>query len=151
MSQDVPNPDLADLVRRAGDAADAFLNGEMRRYADLIPHTDDFTLFAPFGGEPRHGFDDSEDALAATAEFFQGGEAQLDLVQAHTSGDLALLVVVEREHGRIGGLPDQDLSLRVTLVFRREDGEWRLMHRHADPLVHPIGLEQFARLARDGA
>jgi ketosteroid isomerase-like protein len=77
----------------------------------------------------------------------QGGEARFDLVQAYTSGDIAVLVAVEREHGRIGGLPDQDLSLRVTLVFRCEGGTWRLAHRHADPLLHPIGLDQFARLA----
>jgi ketosteroid isomerase-like protein len=36
----------------------------------------------------------------------------------------------------------------VTLVFRREGGGWRLAHRHATPLVHPISLEQAAALAR---
>ena len=147
MSQGVPNADLADLVRRAGEAAEAIITGDLHRYADLLPHSGDFTLFAPFGGEPRHGFDDSDEALDATTAFFQGGEAQVEVVQAQASGDLAVLVVVEREHGRVGGLPDQDLSLRVTMIFRREAGEWKLLHRHADPLLHPSDLEQFARLA----
>jgi ketosteroid isomerase-like protein len=40
------------------------------------------------------------------------------------------------------------LSLRVTWVFRREGSEWRQVHRHADPLVHGISLEQLAALAR---
>jgi hypothetical protein len=35
-------------------------------------------------------------------------------------------------------------------VFRREAGEWRLVHRHADPLVHGIGQEQLAAIARGG-
>jgi ketosteroid isomerase-like protein len=52
------------------------------------------------------------------------------------------------QHGLVGGLPEQDWSLRVTLVFRRDDGAWRLLHRHADPLVHGISLEQTAALAR---
>jgi ketosteroid isomerase-like protein len=48
----------------------------------------------------------------------------------------------------VGGYPTQDWSLRVTLVFRREGGAWRLVHRHADALVHPITREQLATLAR---
>ena len=38
--------------------------------------------------------------------------------------------------------------LRVTLVFRHEASGWRLVHRHADALVHPIGMELLSRLAR---
>ena len=55
---------------------------------------------------------------------------------------------VERQHGRVGGLPDQDWSLRVTLVFRREGSEWQLAHRHADPLLKGISLEQASAIAR---
>ena len=42
----------------------------------------------------------------------------------------------------------RDLSLRVTLAFRREASEWRLVHRHADPLVHPINEQQLGALLR---
>jgi ketosteroid isomerase-like protein len=143
-----PGTGLEELVSDVATAAGALLRGDVRRYASLVRHADDFTLMAPLGGEPRRGFDQSDEALDATASFFQDGEAELDLVQTCTSGDLAVLVLVERQHGRVGGLPDQDLSLRVTLVFRKDDGVWRLAHRHADPLVHPIGLQQLAALLR---
>jgi len=36
----------------------------------------------------------------------------------------------------------------VTLVYRREGSEWRLAHRHADPLVHGNSVEQAAAIAR---
>ena len=49
------------------------------------------------------------------------------------------------------GSPEQDWSLRVTLVYRREGDEWRLVHRHADPLVHEISHEQLGALARGEA
>jgi hypothetical protein len=56
--------------------------------------------------------------------------------------------VIERQHGEVGGLPDQDWSLRVTLVYRRQGAEWWLVHRHADPLVRDVGLKTAAALAR---
>jgi ketosteroid isomerase-like protein len=140
--------DLAGLVRRTAAAASALIRGDMQTYVTLIQHADDFTLMAPYGGEVARGFDGSAEALEAMARWFQGGEARLELVQAYASGDLAVLVAIERQHGVVGGLPDQDFSLRVTLVFRRTESGWQLAHRHADPLVHPISHETLAALAR---
>lgn len=140
--------ELARLVRRTADAASAFIAGDMDRYAALIAHADDYTLMGPYGGEPVRGFDASPEALAATARWFQGGEAELELVETYASGDLAVLVAIERQRGVVGGLPEQDWPLRVTLVFRRDGSGWRLAHRHADPLVHSISHEQLAALAR---
>ena len=141
--------ELAELVRRTADATSALIRGDIPGYLALIEQADAYTLMAPFGGEPRRGFDSSDEALDALAEFFRGGEATLEVVESYASGDLAVLVVIERQHGEIGGLPEQDWSLRVTLVFRRSsDSGWRLVHRHADPLVHGIGLERLAALAR---
>ena len=74
---------------------------------------------SPYGGDPVRGFDDSDAALDALAQFFRGGEATVEVVETYTSGDLAVLVVIERQHGTIGNLPEQDWSLRVTWVFRR--------------------------------
>lgn len=144
----VGDEEVSGLVERAAEAASAFIRGDMRRYVELIEHADDYTLLAPFGGAPRYGFDASDEALDATAQFFRGGEVEQQVVATYASGDLVVLVVIERQHGEVGGLPDQDLSLRVTLVFRRDDGVWRQVHRHADPLVHGIDLEHVAALAR---
>jgi ketosteroid isomerase-like protein len=142
------DPELAELLDRTAEAASAWIRGDIRRYTALISHADDYTLMAPYGGEPRHGFDASDEALEATAAFFRGGEAEVQVVATYTSGDLAVLVTIERQHGEVGGLPDQDWSLRVTEVHRRVASGWQMIHRHADPLVHDIGFEQAAALAR---
>ncbi|HEV8166656.1 MAG TPA: nuclear transport factor 2 family protein, partial [Actinomycetota bacterium] len=133
----VTDEEVADLIRRSAEAASALIRGDIRTYVTLVRHADDYTLMAPSGGEPRRGFDASDQALDALARYFQGGEAELQVVQSYASGDMVVLVAIERQHGEVGGLPDQDWSLpdqdwslRVTLVFRREGGEWRLVHRH---------------------
>jgi ketosteroid isomerase-like protein len=86
--------------------------------------------------------------LRAAAGYFKGGEAKLEVTEAHVRGDTVVLVMIERQHGRVGGLPDQEWPLRVTQVYRRDGPGWQVVHRHADPLVHGIGLEQAAALAR---
>jgi len=145
--RNVTDGDVTELVRSVAEATSAYIRGDIQTYLTLIKHGDDYTLMAPYGGEPRRGFD-VEQALESTPKMFRGGEADLELVESYASGDIAVLVVIERQHGEVGGLPDQDWSLRVTWVFRREGAEWRLVHRHADPLVHAISLEHMAVIAR---
>ena len=147
MQGNVTGADVTELLRCTAKAASAYIRGDIRRYLTLIKHGDDYTLMPPYGGEPTHGFD-AEEALETTPRMFRGGEADLELVESYASGNMAVLVAIERQHGEVAGMPDQDWSLRVTLVFRREGSEWRLVHRHADPLVHAISMEHMAALAR---
>ena len=141
--------DVADLVDTVAEAAGAYIRGDMRTYFELIRQGDDFVLMSPFGGEPARGATDtSPAALQALADYFRGGTADLEVIETYASGELVVLVAVERQHGEVGGLPAQDWSLRVTLVFRRDGAGWRQVHRHADPLVHPISLDRLSGLAR---
>jgi ketosteroid isomerase-like protein len=144
----VSEQEVADLVRKTEARASAFMRGDMDRWSGLMRIAEDFTLMQPFGGAASRGFDASPDRLARLASYFRNGDAKVELVQSYASGDLVVLAVVEREHGEVGGLPDQDWSLRVTLVYRRQGAEWWLVHRHADPLVRDVGLETAAALAR---
>lgn len=144
----ITDEELADLIRRTAEANAALMRGDMSRYLTLITHADDYTLMAPFGGAPTRGFDVSSERLAELGRFFRAGTSELELVQSYASGDMVVLVVIERQRGEVGGLPDQDWSLRVTQVYRREGSEWRLVHRHADPLVKGMSVEQAAAIAR---
>lgn len=146
---EITDEELGRLVERVRDATGALIRGDVRRYLALVNEAPDYTLMPPTGGPTRHGFDPSPANVEALETFFTGGgDGDFELEQHYASGDLAVLVGVERQHGAVGGLPEQDWSLRVTLVFRREDSDWRLVHRHADALVHPITMEQLSALAR---
>jgi hypothetical protein len=61
----VTGADVAELMRRTAEAAAALIRGDIRHYLTLIKHAPDYTLMAPFGGEPTRGFDASSARLAA--------------------------------------------------------------------------------------
>jgi ketosteroid isomerase-like protein len=143
----ISDEELAELVRRTEEATSAFVRGDMDRYLALTSHALGFTLMNPFGGPPKR-YEDRSESLRAAADYFKAGEAKLELADAHVWGDTVVLVMIERQHGEVGGLVDQDWSLRVTQIYRRDGSDWQLVHRHADPLVRTIDLEEAAALAR---
>jgi ketosteroid isomerase-like protein len=59
---------------------------------------------------------------------------EIEVVAAGASGDLAYLVAFEHTTASVNCAPPEPYTLRVTTVFRREDGEWRVAHRHGDSL-----------------
>ena len=140
---------IAELVRRSEEANDALMRGDVDRYRALVPLTDDFTLMSPFGGTPSRSARLTDEEWAAIGRFFRNGMLKQELVEAYGSADMIVLAVMEHaRHVEVGGLPAQDWSLRVTLVYRREGSEWRLAHRHADSLANGITVEQAAAIAR---
>ena len=54
-----------------------------------------------------------------------------DLVAADVVGDMAYTVGYEHTQASINGEP-RTYTLRATQVYRREDGEWKVAHRHGD-------------------
>jgi ketosteroid isomerase-like protein len=142
------HPALAELTRMAQESAEAYLAGDLDTYAKVLPHADDFTLMPPFGGPIRRGFVLDDETREATRSTFRGGQVEVEIDAWYVTDDLAVLAVVERQRGLVGDLAEQDWSLRVTLAFRRDGGQWRLVHRHADALVHAVGWNTLAQLAR---
>ena len=62
---------------------------------------------------------------------------QNEIVAAEASGDLAYTVALEHVTASVSGAEPKPFVLRVTTIFRREDGEWKVVHRHADTLPKP--------------
>ena len=140
--------DIVSLARRSEEANSALIRGDIDGYLALIEHAKNYTLMSPFGGTPTRGFDTSPERRAAIARFFKSGTFHQEVVATYGVADMVVLVTIERVRGEVGGLEEQDWALRVTQVYRREGGEWQLVHRHADPLANGITLDQAAALAR---
>jgi len=139
---------VAELIKRSADSNAALMRGDIDTYRSLITYTDDFMLMSPFGGTPSHSSEYTPERMEAMGRFFKNGVFKQEVVQSYASDDMVVLAVIEYQNVEVGGLPTQKWPLRVTLVYCREGAEWRLAHRHADPLVEGISLEQAAALAR---
>jgi ketosteroid isomerase-like protein len=140
---------VAELIRSSEDGNAALMRGDIGTYTKLVPLTDDFLLMSPFGGEPTLSPDYTPERLAEIGRFFRNGTFSQEVLRTYAVDDMVVLTTIERADVEVGGLPAQDWALRVTLVYRRdEDGAWRLVHRHADPLAHGINLDQAAALGR---
>ncbi|MCK1544556.1 nuclear transport factor 2 family protein [Bradyrhizobium sp. 179] len=142
------NDAIASLIERAREKNAAFMRGDMDRWFQLVRIAPDFTLMQPFGGPASRGFDASPKRLADLSRYFREGETELEVLQTYASNELVVLVMVEHQRAEVGGLAAQDWSLRVTEVYRKDGTDWQLVHRHADPLVRSITLQQAAILAR---
>lgn len=147
MSTALPDEGVDAFVGRAEQAAGAYVRGDMDEYLGLVHHADRFTLLPPYGG-PAGRHEQRDDSVRASAGFIRDGEARLEHVETHAWGDTLVVAMIERQHGRVEGRPDQDLSLRVTHVYRRTNDEWQLVHRHADPLVDEMTLDELQALMR---
>ena len=81
--------------------------------------------------------------LDRAAQNYRDGEAVgFDNVSTGIGSDLAYTVEVERYRARVGGAEEvAPVALRVTTVFRREEGTWKVVHRHADPITAPRPAE----------
>src|SRR5215203_5543944 len=74
------------------------------------------------------------------SQFVPGqGEVTSESAFLTVSGDMAYGVFIERWRGRFKGRPEPTkLMIRATLIFRREDGEWKAVHRHGDNAVEKV-------------
>ena len=131
LTRTVPT-DLRDALDRVAAALAAMFTGDPAPYAALWATGEQPTLFGAWG-PIEHGHDGVVRTFPWVASRFSEGAAcrpRYEVVD--WSGDLAYTVGFEEVEVRVDGGPPSPMTLRVTHVLRRVDGEWRLVHRHAD-------------------
>jgi ketosteroid isomerase-like protein len=78
----------------------------------------------------------------ASSQLRDGEPTRFERISGHTGTDLAYIVEIERTRAKVGGSDEASpVSLRVTTIFRLEDGKWRILHRHADPITSARAIE----------
>ena len=130
-----PTQSFQDFMAQRLAASTAFVNGDIEPLAQISTHTSPATIFGP-RGDTVEGADQVNTVNAQGAAMFEpGGENTFEVMHSAADGDLAYWTGIQRSVVRMRDREDPvPIDLRVTEVFRREDGRWMLIHRHADPL-----------------
>jgi ketosteroid isomerase-like protein len=128
--------DLNATIEQSHRAIDAFVKGDPAPLQALYSQREDVTLANPFGPAQR-GWAQVRDTMARAAEHYRDGRTLgFDRISEHVTAELASIHELERLEARLGGSEEMTpVSLRCTTVFRLEDGRWKIVHRHADPIT----------------
>jgi ketosteroid isomerase-like protein len=117
-------------------AAAEFVRGNPEPYKSLFSQGEDVTVANPFG-PPARGWTDVAATMERASSLWSEGEViGFENVAKHATDDLGYIVEIERFKAKIGGSEEPTpVVLRTTSILRREDGAWKILHRHADPIT----------------
>lgn len=130
------NPDFGVVIERTQSAVAALLGGDPEPEKTLWSRCDYITLANPSGGF-RRGWREVEEGLDLAANgFARGVSCTFEQIEKDEGADTAYVFQLERfqshlteARGVVNG------ALRVTMIFRLENSDWKLIHRHADTLT----------------
>lgn len=125
--------DFWEFIERRKQAASAYVNGDFAPLSQLLGEIYPASYFSPMGDVV-----DGSESVAARYEkdsaiFDADNRTDLEILDADASSDIAYWVGYQNATVRMKGKPEPvSMRLRITEIFRKEDGAWKLIHRHAD-------------------
>jgi ketosteroid isomerase-like protein len=127
--------DLMKFIEQDHLALGAFVKGNPEPLKDLYSRRDDVIIANPFG-PPAKGWEKAAETMERAATNYSDGEAiGFERISEYATADLGYIIEVERYRTKVGGGDKlAAIALRVSTIFRREEGGWRIVLRHADPI-----------------
>src|SRR5262249_53880843 len=126
---------IQSIIEEYHRAVDIFSRGNPEPVKKLYSQSDDSMLANPFGSTVR-GWDKVSEALDFASSRFRDGEVNsFETIVTYETNDLATIFEIETWRSKVGGKQEiSSFNLRVTTTFRKEQNNWKLAHRHADPI-----------------
>ena len=114
-------------------AAAAYVNGDGAGVDAMVPHHGAATFHSP-GGDSVSGAAEVAKRYSKDADFFQpAGTSRFEILQMRADDHLAFWTGFQIARVRVQGRDEPvEMRIRVTEVFARKDGDWQMIHRHAD-------------------
>ena len=125
---------LTNIINRQTTAEKAIHNGDPLPRLAMWSTKDPLTLFGAWGPCKSGSEEVTRISRWVASRFSSCSEFNFEVVAAGVSGDLAYTVGYEHSTRSLDGDPAERSTLRVTHIYRRENGEWKIVHRHGDTL-----------------
>ena len=135
--------DVDELIEQFHLAQGELIKGNPEPVKKLFSHTEDVSHANPYG-PPVRGWDEVAKTIEHAASLRSDGTfVEWQIVAKYVTAELAYVVQIERAEAKIGAREEiTPLAVRATMIFRpEEDGEWKIVHRHADPITTPQPAE----------
>jgi ketosteroid isomerase-like protein len=128
---------FAKFLETFREGTQRFMNGDPALWKENVSRRPDVMIMGAWGGYEKGWPEVSARYDWAAARFEESGaRLKAEYLASEISGDLAYTVAIERADVKVVGQETvRPIALRVTHVYRRENGAWKLMLRHADPLM----------------
>ena len=138
--------DVDELIERYQLGLGDFMKGDPEPVKELFSHREDVTLANPLG-PPAHGWNEVAATIEHAASQFRDGRlVGVEIVEKRVTPEFAYTLWLEHAEGKVGGREDVvPATLRVTMIYRREEGGWKVVHRHADPITTARPAESVIR------
>jgi hypothetical protein len=131
--------DVRAVIDQLGRASQQMLGGDCTLWTELMSHRADVTALGAYGGRVT-GWEEVSARFSRTAAGYAeggpGGTTSRENTATWIGEDLACVVDIEQHSTGLSGSADPvTFRYRTTHVLRREPEGWRVVLRHADPLV----------------
>ena len=133
---------LDEAIEQYQLALNEFVKGNPEPVKQSFSHRDDVTLANPLG-PPVRGWEQVSATVEGAASQVSDGEITgFETLEKYVTPGLAYVVWIEHSKARVGGRQDiEPFDLRVTMIFRPEEGTWKVVHRHADSITKAQPVE----------
>lgn len=131
--------DFDQFMRQRAAASDCYIRGDAGALAELLTDRDPATFMPPSGAMIEGAATAADAQLAGAVAFGPDSIGHFEVLNSGSSGDLAFWAGRQvAEMNVVGHGQPISMTLRTTEVFRRENGRWKLVHRHADIPATPL-------------